>query len=297
MTTEWEERFNTWSQPPSETAQLKAERAERAVRSAVDANTRLAGHRVTVFAQGSYRNRTNVRHDSDVDICVLTDEMCFFDLPSAKSPGDYGITVPGPYPYPTFKNDVGAALREYFGWDSVTSGNKAFDIHENTYRIDADVVPCFQYEWYPDDGGCVLGTAFFPDNGARFIHNFPEQNYQNGVRKNDATHRRFKAIVRVLKTLCYRMQAAGSVPAKNVPSYLIECLAWNVPDHLFMRDPLSGAVRAVIADIWNRTGKEFVYSEWLEINAIKFLFHGAQPWTREHANAFALAAWNYVGFE
>jgi hypothetical protein len=293
----WVERFNTWSQPPSETAQLKAERAERAVRAAVAASRRLAGHRVTVFAQGSYRNRTNVRHDSDVDICVLTDEMFFFDLPNGKSPADYGITVPGPYPYTTFKNDVGGALGDYFGWDSVTSGNKAFDVHENTYRIDADVVPCFEYQWYPADGGCIYGTAFFPDNGDRFIHNFPERNYQNGVTKNDATRRRFKAIVRVLKTLCYQMQAAGVTEVKNVPSYLIECLVWNVPNHLFMHDSLVDAVGAVVADIWNRTGNEFVYSTWFEINGIKFLFHGSQPWTREQANAFALAAWNYVGFE
>jgi hypothetical protein len=221
----------------------------------------------------------------------------FFDLPNGKSPGEYGITVPGPYPYPTFKKDVGTAIGDYFGWDSVTWGNKAFDVHENTYRIDADVIPCFEYRWYPESGGCFYGTAFIPDNGSGFIHNFPEQNYQNGISKNDATRRRFKAIVRVLKTLCYQMQAAGVTKAKNVPSYLIECLAWNIPDHLFMRDSLVDAVGAVIADIWNRTGNEFVYSSWFEINGIKFLFHGSQPWTREQANAFALAAWNYVGFE
>jgi hypothetical protein len=252
---------------------------------------------VSVFPQGSYRNRTNVRHDSDVDICVVTNEMCFFDLPSGRHPSDYGITIPGSYPYPAFKDDVGAALGGYIGRDSVSRGNKAFDVHENTCRIDADVVPCFEYRWYPDNGGCVYGTAFVPDNGTSFIHNFPEQNYENGITKNDATNRRFKAIVRVLKTLCYRMQSDGMSEARNIPSFLVECLAWNVPDHLFMFDSLADSVSAVIADIWNRTGAEFVYADWFEINGIKFLFHGAQPWTRVQANAFMRAAWNYVGFE
>jgi len=297
VTSEWEERFNTWAQPPSETARLKAERAESAIRSAVSASTRLARHSVAVFPQGSYRNRTNVRYDSDVDICVFSDETFFFDLPAGKQAADYNIIIPGPYPYATFKDDVGHALREYIGWDSVTRGDKAFDVHENTYRIDADVIPCFEYRFYPDSGGCVFGTAFIQDSGTGFIHNFPEQNYENGVRKNDLTYRRFKAIVRVLKTLCYEMQNAAVSAARNIPSYLIECLAWNVPNEYFTRNSLADSVGAVVADIWNRTGKEFVYLDWFEINRIKFLFHGNQPWSRAQANAFMLAAWNYVGFE
>jgi hypothetical protein len=297
MKSDWESRFAVWAQPPSETARLKAERAESAIRSAVANSSELQKHDVWVFAQGSYRNRTNVRHDSDVDICVCTDETFFFELPAGKSPADYSITTPGPYPYSVFKTDVWRALGEYLGWENVTRGDKAFDVHENTYRIDADVVACFEYRYYTSGGGCAYGTAFVPDSGASFIHNFPQQNYDNGVAKNDCTSRRFKAIVRVLKTLCYQMQAENISGARNIPSYLIECLCWNVADDLFVFDSLADSVRAVVADIWNRTGNAFVYSDWLEINGIKFLFHGSQPWNRGQVNAFALDVWNYVGFE
>jgi hypothetical protein len=297
MTREWEERFAIWAQPPSETARLKAGRAETAVRSAVSNSSELQRHDVWVFAQGSYRNRTNVRHDSDVDICVCTAEAFFFELPYGKNPSDYNIITPGPYAYSAFKNDVWAALGQYFGLDSVSRGDKAFDVHENTYRIDADVIPCFEYRYYPEGGGCAYGTAFIADSGTTVTHNFPQQNYDNGVEKNNRTSRRFKAIVRVLKTLCYQMQAEGIGDVRNIPSYLIECLCWNVPDHLFMLDSLADSVGAVVADIWNRTGNDFVYRDWFEVNGIKFLFHGSQPWTQAQANAFALAAWNYVGFE
>jgi hypothetical protein len=297
MTPSWESRFTNWAQPPSETARLKAQHAESAIRTAVAGSPELQKHNVWVFAQGSYRNRTNVSHDSDVDICVCTDETIFFDLPTGKGPAEYGITIPGPYPYTVFKDDVWRALGEYLAWQNVTRGNKAFDVHENTYRIDADVIPCFEYRFYPAEGGCAYGTGFIPDNATSFTHNFPQQNYDNGVAKNDRTSRRFKAIVRVLKSLCYEMQAQGVSDARNIPSYLIECLCWNVPDRLFMFDSLAGSVGAVVADVWNRTGREFVYPDWLEINGIKFLFHGSQPWSRAQANAFALAVWNYVGFE
>ena len=49
------------------------------------------------------------------------------------------------YSYADFKNDVEAALKSYFGAGSVTRGNKAFDVHANTYRVDADVVPCLEH--------------------------------------------------------------------------------------------------------------------------------------------------------
>jgi hypothetical protein len=87
---------------------------------------------------------------------------------------------------------VSDALVGYFGSEGVTPGNKAFDVHENTYRIDADVVATFEHRRYsgslnPDGTHNYLsGVAFDPDDGARII-NWPEQNYTNGVARNDAT--------------------------------------------------------------------------------------------------------------
>jgi hypothetical protein len=292
-----EDLFQQWARPPSETERLKAERAESAVREAVNSSPVLDLHSISVFTQGSYRNRTNVRQDSDVDVCVLCDETFFFHLPDGKRANEFGITVPASYPYQRFKEDVAKALFDHFGSSRVTRGSKAFDIHENTYRIDADVIPCFEYRFYQNGGDYVVGTGFVPDGATQFIYNYPQQNYDNGVSKNGLTYRRFKAVVRILKRLCYAMRDAGVPEARHIPSYLIECLAWNVPNNHFTRDSLTESVSAVIADIWSRTGVQFVYKEWFEVNGFKFLFHGSQPWTREQANAFALAAWNHVGFE
>src|SRR6516162_7293667 len=57
----------------------KCENAERAVRKAIDASKKLNGKTIEVFAQGSYANRTSVRQDSDVDICVLYKDAFFPD--------------------------------------------------------------------------------------------------------------------------------------------------------------------------------------------------------------------------
>ena len=147
---------------------------------------------VAVYQQGSYRNRTNVRIDSDVDLGLLCRETFFYDLPDNATAAQLGLTEPVTYPYTTYKNDVGAALVDHLGSAAVTRGDKAFDVHENTYRVDADVVPCFPYRFYQADGSYIEGRAFLTDAGRRII-NYPEQNYTNGVAKNDRTRRGFKA--------------------------------------------------------------------------------------------------------
>jgi hypothetical protein len=41
--------------------------------------------------------------------------------------------------------------------------------------------------------------------------------------------------------------------AKPIPSYLIECLVWNVPNEGFGHDTFTADVRYVLAHLWNET--------------------------------------------
>src|SRR2546425_8086064 len=122
----WEDTFQSWAKPPAENEQTKCDNAVRAVRKAIDASPALNGRSIRVFAQGSYCNRTNVRTDSDVDICVLCTEVCFVDyaLSEGLTDKDVGL-VDHPYTYAEFKNDVEKALRSHFGSVGVSRGNKA----------------------------------------------------------------------------------------------------------------------------------------------------------------------------
>jgi hypothetical protein len=295
----WEDVFCTWGCAPSATEREKCENAERAVRKAIDASKKLNGKTIEVFAQGSYANRTNVRQDSDVDICVLYKDAFFPDYSLSQGLSDAALSFTGGrYPYAEFKNDVHGALKSYFGADSVTRGNKAFDVHANTYRVDADVVPCFEHRRYmgtPQGHWFESGTELIPDNGGNII-NWPRQNYDNGVTKNDATGRRFKAVVRILKRLRYEMVDNGHKIAEQIPSYLLECLVWNVPDEGFGHDKYRDDVRYALAHLWNETRTDEACKDWGEINELKYLFVG-QPWTRVQVHSFLDAAWNYIGFE
>lgn len=294
MSTDWEEKFKQWAKAPSQTEQDKANNAEVAVRKSIDISSVLKQKSIRVFPQGSYRNKTNISSESDVDICVLCSDTFYFDLPEGSSRTGFGIT-PAEYEYSIYKDDVESALVSHFGREAVTRGRKAFDIHENSNRIDADVIPCFEYRRYNNDGTFTEGTAFIPDNGGRVI-NWPEQNYENGKKKNDDTKRGFKAGVRILKNLKHEMEEEGHNEAKAIPSFLCECLAWNVPDEGFLHGDYTADVRYMLMHLFNNTIKFEDCKEWGEINELKYLFRTSQAWTLKETHDFISSAWDYIGF-
>lgn len=295
-----EETFEFWAQGPGATETEKCENAETAIRKAIAADAELSKMDISVFAQGSYRARTNVRQDSDVDICVCCNSTFFADYPSGKAHSDFGNSS-SDLSFTEFKNKVQSALEAYFGEGAVNRGKKAFDVHPNTYRIDADVVPAFEHRRYTGNFNangtheCLFGIAFRSDDGD-LIKNWPEQNYNNGVAKNDATSRHYKRVIRILKRLRYEMQDEGILAAKDISSFLIECLVFNAPNEAFQHDTYTEDVRYVIADLWNRTRKDEDCSGWGEVNELKYLFRPSQPWNRQQVNQFLQAAWDYIGF-
>jgi hypothetical protein len=301
MARDWESTFREWAKPPGVTEQQKSDNAERTIRAAIKDSHDLSKRDIIVFPQGSYRNNTNVRHDSDVDICVLCKDVFYYDLPEdntiTKQAADIGEAS---YEYSDFKNEVETALVRKFGRDMVKRGNKAFDIHENSYRVDADAVACFGYrEYFRDIYGQIKfreGTQLHPDNGG-IIRNWPEQHYRNGVDKNSATSTRFKSMVRIIKRLRNEMEENGVQEAKSAPSFLIESLVWNTPNNHFGNFEYVADIRNVLAHTFNETINIEKCREWTEINEIKYLFHFTQPWTLQQAHSFLSAAWDYIGFK
>jgi len=299
MSRDWDATFDFWGAPPSNTEQEKCNNAEVAVRKAIAASATLSNKQIEVFVQGSFANGTNVRQDSDVDVCVLYKQAFFPNYSQTEGLSNAVLGFPdGQYLYATFKNDVEAALVARFSRPAVRRGEKALDIRENTYRVDADVVPCFEHRLYSgniSNYSYRSGTQLIPDNGIQ-IANWPKQNYDNGVAKNARTSRRFKQVTRIFKNLRFDLMDEGNKIAKTIPSYLIECLVWNVPDEDLASGSLKQSVRAAIIHLWNQTKVDATCDKWTEVNGIKYLFHSTQPWTRENVNAFLNTAWSYFGF-
>ena len=302
---DWESDFVNWAKSPSTTEQTRCDNAFKAVKNAIDKSTDLKNRDTLVFVQGSYRNRVNVRQDSDVDIGVLCTDTFYYELAEGLTKESTFIS-PATYKFSQFKSDVERALISHFGASAVTRGNKSLKVRETSYHVDADVVPVFEFRDFYSNTGYRAGVSLIPDSGTR-IENFPERlknswpndplHYENGVTKNTATNRRFKGVVRIVKKLRNAMEAAGHESAKPIPSYLIECLVWNVPDSYIAGESWVSIVRRVFSCIYLATDESGERPKWFEVDNIKFLFHPSQPWTRTLVHAFVLSAWSLIGIE
>lgn len=291
--------FTSWSTGPGTTEEKMCENAVTAIKKAIAKSPKLSKRDIKVFAQGSYPNRTNISKDSDVDVCVLCQETTFFETDGKVQSYEWG-SLPAVYNYGDFKKEVGEALVAYFGQSAVSPGNKAFDIHQNTYRIDADVAPCFVYRYYNrvSSGGYANHTGTALQAVDWELHsNFPDQHLKNGKDKNALTRRRFKKLVRILKSLRNEMLESGINEADKIPSFLIESLVWNVPTAGFINGSFMADVRWVLAHIHNETMKDATCNQWTEINGIKLLFYTGRPWPRAQVNTFCNLAWHYLGFK
>lgn len=296
----WQDTFLVWAEGPSDTEQEKAENAENVVSEALKNDDKLSEMDFKVFVQGSYRADTNVRLDSDVDICILLKDSYFYDLQFSDLTHEQEPGQPPTITFADFKNEVEQALVRHFGRSQVTRGNKAFDIHANTYRVDADVVPAFAHRRY-SQGKDIYGNhkydegiAFIPDQGGR-IENWPEHTHENGKWKDEQTRGRYKQVIRVLKTLRNRMQDKKISEANDVGSFLIESLTWNAPNSLFNNSSLESDVEAVLSHIFENTYELENCQEWGEVNELKYIFK-ATPGVREKANDFSFAALKHLGF-
>ncbi|MCB2182405.1 MAG: nucleotidyltransferase [Desulfobulbaceae bacterium] len=301
MGRDWESIFTTWAQGPSATEQERAENAERQIRQAIQDSDKLKNRNIKVFTQGSYRNRVNVRRDSDVDVGVLCFDTYFPEYPDDNVKAQAQLAegfIPATYEYATFKNELEEALVARFGRVAVTRGSKAFDIKANTYRVESDVAAFFEHRRYTTPSHYHSGVEMIPDNFfPPRIKNWPEQHYQNGVAKNDQTLRRFKRATRIIKSLSNEMATNGVKSAKDTPSFLVECLVFNASNPNFNYSSYKPMVREVLAELFNNTLTDETCSEWGEVSELKYLFRASQPWTRQGAHQFLSDAWDYIGYE
>jgi predicted nucleotidyltransferase len=299
MNRDWEITFTAWSTGPSQTEKQRAENAERQVRQAISASAKLNQRNIRVFTQGSYRNRVNVRRDSDVDVGVLCLDTYFPEYPDDNTKMLVEKTTASTtYTYASFKNELEDALVARFGRSAVTRGSKAFDIKANSYRVEADVAAFFEHRRYNSSTRYISGVQMIPDDlKPPRIRNWPEQHYVNGVNKNVASQRRFKRVVRVLKSLSNEMSAHGIESAEKVPSFLIECLVWNTPNEYLMKSSYVLTVRATLAYLYDQTLNEASCSGWGEVSELKYLFRSSQPWSCASAHQFLSDAWDYVGYK
>lgn len=301
----WNERFEHWERPASESEETHIQRSAAMVRYALNNNNWLLREGVQVRPQGSYHNNTNIRQDSDMDLCAwhpgirviaengISDEELHRRLGYTSTSGRMIPDIAA-----DLRREVGHALRATFGGANVDGGNKAFRVSAVPgSRADADVVPAIRLDYITKRGLGLLysldsieGVIIYAADGTQIL-NFPQQHHANGKAKRERTGHRFKKVVRTAKRLKDELITMGQLRPGRVPSFLIECLVYGVDDTAFLvKEDRYDRMRRILGCIDELVSNPFWTATAREINGVKLLFHESQPWSPAEAREFVKTA-------
>lgn len=297
-----EETLDNWRKPASESEEQKISNAISMIKDAINAHEILKPKSTEFIIQGSYGNNTNIRIDSDIDVCVMLKETFYTQYREGVTREDYGFTE-GTNSFSDYRKWIVEALNKKFGNENVdATGNKSIKVHSNTYRVQADVVPAFQYRNYQYDksnnaDNFIEGIKFFSLQGDEVI-NYPKIHVENGITKNTNTGRSYKRAVRLYKRIRNKMIEDKLPVPDSIRSFLIEGLLWNTPDSIFNNAKTwNDLLRNSIVHIYKHTMDEELSKDWGEVSEHFYLFHNERKWRREHVTNFLTQMWNYLEYK
>lgn len=192
-----------------------------------------------VYLQGSYKNNTNIRGDSDVDVVVELKSSFMRDI-SAMPSNEQSLYLNyyrnATYAWPDFRSDVLQALRDHYGNSIIEEGKKSLKVgNPNGGRLPADVVVCLEYRKYsrfisPFDEKFIGGMTFSVLSENRWIVSYPKLHDENCEKKNSksATDGWYKPMVRIFKNARTYLIENNEIFDSLAPSYFIEGLLYNI---------------------------------------------------------------------
>ncbi|MFI5420138.1 MAG: nucleotidyltransferase [Nitrososphaerales archaeon] len=243
-----------------------------------------------IYLQGSYRNATNIRGDSDVDIVVELQSTFASDvsaLDSSQRTTQAAAFESATYQWANFRADVLRTLQDYYGEARVQSSTKCIKVVTGPGRITADVVVAIQHRKYDYFYSMLLqssskGIQFF-DSLRNPVINFPKQHIANGEEKNadGRTNGLFKPTVRVFKNARNRLITYELIRDSVCPSYCAECLVYNAPDSCF-----GGTCQETFANVFEYLWT-LPFNKFISQNGLIPLF-GSAPfqWNSDDASRF-----------
>lgn len=277
-----------------------AKAAHESVRNALPGrNSAISGRNFEVFLQGSYKNDTNIRGDSDVDIVVQFNDVFWHDLSALDDGQRQGFSAAypsSPLSWDKSDADVQTTLRAYFGNERVTARNKCLVVSGASGRLDADVVVAAQYRRYKrfrsvNDEEFSEGITFWGRNDRRQVINYPKLHYANGTAKNQRAGGYYKRSVRMVKNARTYLVERNELGAATAPSYFVECWLFNVPDERFVADSSATFYNILSWLEENPDWSQFVCQNW------EYYLFGPTPeqWTLDDAkklHAALVKLWN-----
>lgn len=307
----WNDRFEHWEKPESDTEYDRIIRARDMVQSVLANNAWLNAEGCRLCPQGSFTNRTNTRGESDIDLRVqhphiLIEYANGVDRAAAYQANGY---FAGGRSYLStlleMRRQLVTDLENTFGSAAVDgTGKKAIRVNGlDGSRAEVDVVPSFRLHYIQQMQQGFMPPQFYTTEGVALLstsgtwtYNFPDQHIANGRTKRANTGHQFKKVVRTIKRM-QRDMMNYDLTDKRVPSFLVECLVYLVEDGYFTvaGDDRYGRVKRVLQRISERIADGPHIHQLTEINESKFLFHHSQGWQLKDAQEFVSLALVHLG--
>lgn len=245
-----ESQLQIWANPGS---QAEFRDAHESIRKVLETYNWPNGKpKYEIYLQGSYKNSTTIRSNSDVDIVVQLNAFYSQGLDNL-SYNDKQILLKflpkSPYQLEHFRYDVIKALKNTKSF-TVSDGNKCINV--KTPYLDTDVVVCMQHRLYlrrsaaRDHHYCnrnyykkdshnyyYIEGIKFKSNDGRWIINYPKHHDKNGTSKSQQTNGKFNSTIRIFKNIKSHLVDKNIIKIDEVPSYFIECLLYNIPNSEF----------------------------------------------------------------
>src|SRR4051812_23493270 len=85
MSRNWDQTLKDWAETIKADDEARGRGAREAIQQAIRDAPQLAKKGIDVYVTGSYRNNTNTRADSDIDVAVVLRDVIFYELPADGS--------------------------------------------------------------------------------------------------------------------------------------------------------------------------------------------------------------------
>lgn len=208
-----------------------SKQTHESIRYALNESNWPQGVSYDIYLQGSYKNDTNIRGESDVDVVVELTSTFYSNLTDDQK--RYLGLMTATYGWSEFMNDVLSRLIAYYGEKNITRGNKCINLAPTASRLPSDIVVCAQYIWYSNLAVAAKGITFWTHGNGLQTTSYPKIHTELCVQKNGETNGWFKPSVRMFKNARSHLVDQKVIDEKLAPSYLLECLIHGVPSSKF----------------------------------------------------------------
>ncbi len=254
------------------------------------------GDMCRVLPFGSQYFDSAISLNTPLDVYVINTKHYYYDIHSTVDPSILDLPT-SKIDYEKFKTHVYKDMQKHFGKYNVGLLGNTVHIKKDQYKI--QVKPAISYHAYTNvldkHGDTVVSFiegVSVPRKDASLLIYYPYHEEKNYNTTNLKTDYRFNSMVRVLKHLSDWISRKDGY-STMMPSYLLSCLAYNVPNVVIKRMSGYDAALIEILDYLYDTLITDMYKDMYEINDIKLLFSSKQTWSRDTTLNFIQRAKHY----